>query len=607
MQTLLLLGLAALSISMANEDSWNESRDMIELTAPKLIELKIPHTSSPLFIQAAASNGVTKLGFDKTKFIELQNKAYAAEGQEFTIDNFLGIDGAASKPLSLKAFEVFAEDAKLIMANEDGTDTELEKPNMLHLRGSISGDPSSLILLHMSPEASFGLVQSDKHHLSIEADPASDGHSLLIEASSFETDERQKEEIFAAEEEGGQPDQINLVPLTIGKKPATLLTATDEELTQTRVRSGYTIGIAIDCDRACVARLNQYAPGSGQGTDASSYLTALIAGTSAVYERDLGRALSITFLRLWDRQEESPTNSGNIFASGTNSLSAYRNAWSTSAGRGTEDYDVAHLMTGIQEGGVAYVGTVCRGSANVGVSSLRGQWQGATSGSSAYMWDLEVTAHELGHNFGSGHSHDYDPPIDECVSCRPGYSASQCTSGGSAVGPVDRDDARCVKGTVMSYCHLCGGMANINMNFHPRAIERIQGVLESQCGSAGPAPPPTPPGITRAPTPAPPPTPPPTYAPGTCRDQNSACTSYGTQYCASQTSGTVTINNEPYNDYCCATCASTVSGAGGSGPAPASTCSDQTSQCSSWGSRYCGRATVNGQPFAEYCCATCSN
>merc|ERR1712086_642718 len=367
------------------------------------------------------------------------------------------------------------------------------------------------------------------------------------------------------------------------------------DLTQTSVGNKYEIGIAIDCDQLCVTRLNQYAPGSGQGTDATSYLTALIAGAATVYKRDLGRDLKITYLKLW--------NGASPFDSGTNSLTQYREYYLNPP---TQTFDVAHLMTGIQEGGVAYVGTVCRAGYNVGVSSLRGQWRGSTSGSSAYMWDMEVTAHELGHNFGSGHSHDYDPPIDECVSCREGFTAEQCKSGGGAVGPVPRSDARCVKGTVMSYCHLCGGMENINMNFHPRAIERIQGVLNSQCGAAGPAPPPTPPGVTRAPTPAPPPTSPPTYAPGTCRDQSGACDSYGTQYCPAQMSGsTVTINNQPYNDYCCETCNGASPPPGGGSAPTASTCTDQNSACTRYGNRYCGRATINGQPFSEYCCATC--
>ena len=146
-------------------------------------------------------------------------------------------------------------------------------------------------------------------------------------------------------------------------------------------------------------------------------------------------------------------------------------------------------------------------------------------------------------------------------------------------------------------------MTNIRMEFHERAKERIRGVLNSNCGTAGPAPPPTPPGVTRAPTPAPPPTSPPTYAPGTCRDQSGACNSYGTQYCPSQTSSTVTINSTPYNDYCCETC----NGASGGGSAPtASTCRDQNSACATYGNQYCGRANINNQPFSEYCCATCA-
>ena len=68
MRMLLLLGLASLASAATNEDSWSEGNDTINLTAPKLIELEIKHTSSPLFIQSAASNGVTKLGFDATKF-----------------------------------------------------------------------------------------------------------------------------------------------------------------------------------------------------------------------------------------------------------------------------------------------------------------------------------------------------------------------------------------------------------------------------------------------------------------------------------------------------------------------------------------------------------
>ena len=73
-----------------------------------------------------------------------------------------------------------------------------------------------------------------------------------------------------------------------------------------------------------------------------------------------------------------------LYSTGTNSLNQYRSYY-TSNDAPSVNYDVAHLMTGIQEGGVAYVNTVCTTSGyNVGVSSLRGQWQGTTSGTIAY-------------------------------------------------------------------------------------------------------------------------------------------------------------------------------------------------------------------------------
>ena len=84
---------------------------------------------------------------------------------------------------------------------------------------------------------------------------------------------------------------------------------------------------------------------------------------------------------------------------------------------------------------------LCNQSFGYGVSAnLRGNldWNTWTGSAGSFTWDFVVLAHELGHNFGAAHTHDYCPPLDACY--------DNCNSSIS-----------CSQGTLMSYCHLCGG------------------------------------------------------------------------------------------------------------------------------------------------------
>lgn len=161
-----------------------------------------------------------------------------------------------------------------------------------------------------------------------------------------------------------------------------------------------------------------------------------------------------------------------------------------------------HLLSGKSAGGgIAYVGTLGYQSYAYGVSAnINGNFNPA---SPQVIWDSVVVAHEIGHAFGSGHTHTYDNPanapspnvggaIDCCYSDNadgqcgialggagragnlPGLSA--ITGGGAGQG----------NGTIMSYCHLLsGGMGNIAWTFgtgHPYGVNasRVPTVMLSQ-------------------------------------------------------------------------------------------------------------------------------
>jgi len=111
-------------------------------------------------------------------------------------------------------------------------------------------------------------------------------------------------------------------------------------------------------------------------------------------------------------------------------------------------------------GGIAWLDVLCAND-----FSQSGHWGGGygvvqiSTNYPSNLWDLLATAHEMGHNFGSPHTHCFSPPIDMC------YSGESGCYSGPVVNPGP------LGGTIMSYCHLLsGGYGNIDLRFHDRGI-----------------------------------------------------------------------------------------------------------------------------------------
>jgi hypothetical protein len=191
---------------------------------------------------------------------------------------------------------------------------------------------------------------------------------------------------------------------------------------------------------------------SGNQTAARNYVANLVGAVSTIYQRDINVVLSVKQLVVWTSPDPFGTQSTS------NQLTNYR-TYNVANRLGTTR-NASHLLTyAAGLGGVAYVGTLCNTSYDCGVSNLDGD---AVFPVTRYHWDVYVFAHELGHTFGSPHTHCYSPPIDCCYNEPNG--CNMCPN----VSPQT--------GTIMSYCHLNG---SVTLQFHPRCIDVMQNTIST--------------------------------------------------------------------------------------------------------------------------------
>lgn len=201
----------------------------------------------------------------------------------------------------------------------------------------------------------------------------------------------------------------------------------------------------------------------GSTNGVTNYVTQLIAAVSDRYFQDVQTTLSIAYLGVYSSASD-PWTSQDSGGNASALLDEFRAAWAPSAW--PVSANLAHFVSGASlGGGIAYVGVLCNSSFGFGVSGNIsgtvnwGSWTGASGG---FTWDFVVVAHELGHNFGSQHTHAFCPPLDHCT--------TNCDS-----------TTACTRGTIMSYCHVCGGMSNIDLEFHPVCSNVMRQSVNASC------------------------------------------------------------------------------------------------------------------------------
>ncbi|MPT30615.1 MAG: T9SS type A sorting domain-containing protein [Chryseobacterium sp.] len=175
-----------------------------------------------------------------------------------------------------------------------------------------------------------------------------------------------------------------------------------------------------------------YTQNGSNVTSTSNWVTALFNNIKTLYDNESVK-VAISEIYVWTSTDPYSGQPGTI-------LNQFRTTRTTFNG------DVAQLIRNPATTSVAYVNSIC--------SVYKYSYCGVNAQNIAvptYSWNIEAMTHELGHNFGSPHTHacawnGNNTAIDGC-------------------GPASGNDEGCdgplpttTKGTIMSYCHLVGSV-----------------------------------------------------------------------------------------------------------------------------------------------------
>lgn len=170
--------------------------------------------------------------------------------------------------------------------------------------------------------------------------------------------------------------------------------------------------------------------------EAIEYAQFVYAGVDAIFHKEMNTRLPLVFLRIWETPNDlfnQPSPLGDLRDWWNDNMSDIeREAVQFFSGRRNLPY-----------GGVAFLSALCS-TEHYSVVGYAMGFSGDLGEPSVFNYDVHVTAHELGHNFGTLHTHDYG--IDDCLSL--------------SNTPV--------RGGIMSYCSqtVSGGNAVTDLRFH---------------------------------------------------------------------------------------------------------------------------------------------
>ncbi|MEA2563455.1 MAG: hypothetical protein QOH06_4959 [Acidobacteriota bacterium] len=373
----------------------------------------------------------------------------------------------------LTRFDVYAPGAKVFVV-EGRLQREIPRSRLAFFSGAAADDPEMTVFVAVDPDTGqvngFTQTRDALHELhplshvpSLAVDQGTRRH-IVAPAEVF-LKERGEQSSWACGQSGAPLDFMQELQERQERMAETIkqTAAPFGSVSAEAITTLHTATIAVDTDNELLS-----IKFANNTTTATNYIASLIASMTVIYERDaLVKLLQgQTILRPSTTADPyTQATSGNASSA---KLQEFSNVWNTTYAGVSRA--VAMMLSGKQPGGgasgIAWLTSLCSKYYGTSFSQVY------TTGTTPSSGDILVVAHELGHNFGSPHTHCYATPIDNCYNAESGcFAGTKSCPAAQTINGVTS-----VTGSLMSYCHLSGltGCSSKTV-FHPRTISEKLG------------------------------------------------------------------------------------------------------------------------------------
>lgn len=349
-----------------------------------------------------------------------------------TLDLNIPLNNKSNVNLSLSQVQLLTDDCRII----NRSSSQLTPINAKFYRGHISGDPASTASISIFRDQISGVIHTPQGIYSFAKIPGESLHFMHKRVHS---------------------DVQDFECQTLGEYNP--VSKYNNESFKSNSTCTVPVEIFLECD------FDMYQ--SFGDIDATvAYATSLFNEVASLYDIE-NITLQISSIAVWTTDDGYTDNTEGILDFGSDLLQ-----------NGFPGH-FAHLLTNDpgSNGGIAYIDMFC-GATPFAYSDITNNMSNFPD----YSWDVQVVAHELGHNFGSPHTHDCvwgpngDEQIDDCGNEI--FGGDVCYDSANPIIPT-------TGGTVMSYCHLNAVGINFNEGFGQQPGDLIrQKMSDCLCDNA---------------------------------------------------------------------------------------------------------------------------